>query len=109
MTHATTPTHRSHLLESPLDISPSLFESAATEFTLLSRESRDHEFAFPVVLVPVVQERPYVAQYALNVIPGRRWSGANHLNRGVRVKYRNEEITPIIDAPHVKADEEFEG
>ena len=47
-------TYRSDLLQYPLDVSPPIFKRMAPEFTILSRESRDHEFSVPVVLVPVV-------------------------------------------------------
>jgi len=49
-----------------------------SEFTVLSRESRDHESPFPVILVPMVQEGLYVAQQASNVIRGRAWGTPNH-------------------------------
>lgn len=38
-----------------------MFKRMVPEPTILSREGRDHEFASPVILVLVVQERLYVA------------------------------------------------
>ena len=49
-----------------------------SKFALLSRKSRDHEFSFPVILVPVVQEGLYVTQKASNVVRGGAWGTPNH-------------------------------
>ena len=37
-----------------------MFKRMVPEFAVLSRKGRDHEFTFPVVLVPMVQEGLYV-------------------------------------------------
>ena len=61
MIHEATFTYGSDFFQFPLDMGPSTFKCMAPEFAVLSRESRDHEFTFPVVLVLMVQEGLYVA------------------------------------------------
>ena len=49
-----TSTYRGGLLQYPFGVGPPIFKRMIPEFTLLPRESRDHEFTVPVVLVLVV-------------------------------------------------------